>query len=356
MAKKKSQPRPNHPSYRNNFLVRECRGVVVASAWPRSRPSPRHPLSEWWSEWFRQATLLWRAMPGEFANEIRTASRGQPQMARDIALASMRGTLWSYTNDEGFLRYPMQAYSKISESLNVITRVPGALLVRGPELWTFVEPGISDGLVLTWNDTAQLPQWATPTGAGAYAPPLVADFPTIVGSPAATTAQASTGPLVLRRAVADVTSRIAGALRPLAAPPRTYTFALRISAQLVTNRRFGIIVRDSATDRCVCAVYLHLLPTSVPRLQWEQWTNTALFHTAVFFRDYTPTTPVFLRLHDDGTNFRIDYSADAGNWATLTTVARNAWCAHPNQIGFGLGSAAVETIESTVAALHYHEV
>ena len=276
-------------------------------------------------------------------------------MARDIALASMRGTLWSYTNDEGFLRYPMQAYSKISESLNVVTRIPGALLVRGPELWTYVEPGIADGLVLTWDDATQLPKWATPTGGGAYTPPLVADFPTIVGSPAATTAQASTGPLVLRRAVADATSRIAGAMRPLAAPPRTYTFAVRISAQLITNRRFGLIVRDSATDRCACAVYLHLLPTSVPRLQWETWNTTALFNASVIFRDYTPTTPVFLRLHDDGTNFRIDYSADAGNWATLTTVARNAWLANPDQIGFGLGSAAVETIESTVAAIHYTE-
>lgn len=277
-------------------------------------------------------------------------------MARDIAIASMRGTLWSYATTEGFVRYPMQAYSKISESLDVLTRVPGAILIRGNLLWTYVTPGATDGLVLTWNDPAQTAEWATPPAGGGYTPPLVTDFPTIVGSPAATTAQATTGPLVLRRATAAAGSALAGAMRPLATPPRTYTFALRIGAQLLSNRRAGIIVRDSATDRCVAAVYMHLLPTSMPRLQWEQWTATNLFQSGVLNRDYVPTAPIFLRLHDNGTNFRIDYSADDGNWATLTTVLRNAWLANPNQIGFGIGGSSGETIESTVAALHYREV
>ena len=355
MEKKKSAPRQIYPSYRGNFVVRESRGIAVASRWPRKRPSPRHPTNEYWSEWLKQAMLLYTALPGEFRRELDKAGRGMPQMPRDLAVASMRGTLWSYATTEGFTRYSMATYSRVSASLDVLAQLPGSMLVRGADLWSYVPASDAGGKILTWDAATGLPTWQTPGAEAGYTPPAVADFATLVGTPAPTLEQATSGPLVLRRTPAGAATALGAALRALAAPPMTYTFGLRALAQNVTGRRVGIVLRDSATGRMLACLYLYITITSQPILRVERWTDLVTSGIAMTSMTTFPTSPIFIRIHDDGTNFRFDYSADLGNWATLSTQARTSWVANPDQIGIAIASAAAEGFDSTVAVLHYNE-
>lgn len=343
------------PSYRGNFIVYESRGTVKVAKWPAKRPSPRHPTSERWTEWFTQAMILYRAMPSQFLRELRRAGRGNAQFPRDLALASMRGTLWTYTTTEGFTRYPMAAYTKVSASLDTIAQVPGSILVRGAELWTYLPPSAVAGRVLTAGEPGELPSWAETGGGGNYTPPIVSDFPTLIGTPSPTLEQATTGPLTLRKSAAGATANVAGAFKALNTPPGTYTIAVRMAAQLVSARRVGIALRDSNSGRVLTFAFFYNSTTTQPALVIEHWNSPTSFNTQQFTILVTDTAPIFLRIVDDGTNFTFQWSADCGSWSTVTTRPRYNWLVAPDQIGFVIGNTGAESIASTLAVLHYQE-
>ena len=357
MPKKDSAPRRDFPSYRGAFYVRENRGRAVVVAWPRTRPRPRHPKSEYWSEWLRQANVAFKALPEKFRGPIRDAARGWPQMPRDLAFATMRGTLWSYTTDEGFTRYPMQALSKVSESLDVVTKLRGALLVRGDLLWTYADPGSADGDVLTWNAANQIPEFRTPTGGqgSQYTAPLLAAYPLFTGAPAPTIVQAATNPLVLARAASASFPRIGAALRTITTPPRTYTYGLAVLANFQNNSQTGIVIRDHATGRSLIFGVTFPSAAAAPQLAVQYWTSDSAWSSTALFRVVTYGNVYMLRLLDDGINFTFSASADDANYISIGSLGRAAWCAAPSHIGFGASNRAAETMGSTVSAYHYHD-
>jgi len=355
MAKKASRPRRNFPSYRGRFLVRESRGNAVASKWPRKRPSPRHPVSEWWTEWFRQALLAYRALPGEFKRELLKAGRGQPQFPRDLAVASMRGTLWSYRSSEGMVRYPMAAYSKVSASLDTIAQLPGSILYRGKLLWEYVTAPSGDNYVLAWNDAAKVPLWAQLVSGAGYSPPDPDDFPTLVSATTMALEQSPTGPLVLVREPNNATANCGLALRALRPPPAAYTFGLRVAAQHGNGRGAVIVVRDSSSGKFLSFSWLYTTSSSVPALVIERWNSENGTALGVTSRAFLATAPLFLRIEDDGTDFHFLVSADAAGWCELGTHPRTSFTAAPDQIGFGLRTAFVENIPSSVSVIHFLE-
>lgn len=251
MGQRTSWPRVRYPSLRRRVVIRPVRGILTAQSWPHKRRGPRHPTNAWWSEWLRQADLLWNYLPDTFRRAALSAARGSPQMPRDLGIAAMRGRLWTITYTDGVRMYPMAAARDVSESLDVLSQLKGTLLVRGDSLWTPVAAGLTDDDVLAWSTLTGLPAWQARPPALLYTPPLVADFPLIIGTPLPTPEQAPTRVLVVGRTAVTPFPRLCGILRPLATPPQQYTFALTFAGGDISTRTWGLILRDNATSRCI---------------------------------------------------------------------------------------------------------
>lgn len=352
---RKSINRERTPSLRGALIVRAQRGKLTAQGWPRKRKGPRHATNVYWSEWLQQADILAKYAPDSIQLSAREAAAGTAQMPRDLIISSMRGRLWYIEWEDGHRSYPLAAARDISDSLDILSQYKGTLLVRGADLWIPV-PLPDHKTVLTWNVATGLPEWDDATGASSnYSAPLAASFPVIIGTPAPTLVQASPGPLVLGRTPAAAGTFLGAALRTLSTAPRTYTFGLRHVAELVTNNKWGLVLRDSVTGRLVAFNYVMVTPTSTPRLQVDYWTSPTVWTSTPVFRILTHQNTLFLRVLDDGTNFVFSVAGDDANFQTVATLSRTAWLAVPNQLGFNIASGALENLGSTLAAFHYHD-
>lgn len=153
------------PSYNGKLMIDVVRGQVRVRAWPKPRGKNRPEIQQWWSEWLRQAMALMKfAPPGEI--ELwRQAVKGTPVKLSDIYLASMRGTLWAIQTSDGYTLWPEQGIEKVASSLDLITQLPGGMLVRDDATWAGIAPPDSEHMVLI-GYASSMPEWLTFTEAG----------------------------------------------------------------------------------------------------------------------------------------------------------------------------------------------
>jgi len=152
------------PQMGRTFYVRELRGQLIVSKWPRRRGRPTHPTTIAQNEKFKQANWLTKYASAAVQMTQRAIVEGTQMLPRDLMIAAMYGR-GPYIDIPGpQRRYPIAAIQDLSDTLDILGAVPGSVLVRASGLWEVRTPGVA-GYVLT----AQ-----TPPAPAAWAPQLSA--------------------------------------------------------------------------------------------------------------------------------------------------------------------------------------
>ncbi len=143
------------------------RGRLVARA-STQRPSPAAlKASEPYRRWLHGAVLAWKYLHPALKEPLVQAARRHHITARDFFIALLAGSLLTITDEQGNTYYPLRARNYVGKALDLITNVPGALLVRDVEQWRGLVREMAGDLVLGWMDGEPTPRWiAMPTGAG----------------------------------------------------------------------------------------------------------------------------------------------------------------------------------------------
>jgi len=159
------------PSLRGSMMIDSTRGSLRVRSWPKKRPSPRHPTNEYWSNWLRSITLIYRYQPAAVQFQLQKATKGTIWMPRDIFISAARGRAWLLTDENGRSYFPMPFVREVSESLDAIAQLEGQMVYRSSGLWAPVPAG-NDGEVLTYNATENKPEWQPKPFTGVYFVPL----------------------------------------------------------------------------------------------------------------------------------------------------------------------------------------
>jgi|DewCreStandDraft_4_1066084.scaffolds.fasta_scaffold13453_7 hypothetical protein len=172
MAKIKLDPRLNideraltetgkRPSFfgRLTFSVAPS-GVPVARAWPRPSshvPSEREELTRLW---LRYAAYLFKVTAAPLRELLQRQSKGLWLQPRDIFTAALAGRLFYFELPDGRKIFSAAVRDDMSESFDVFGTQTGLLIVRKPEGWRALAPGVPGEVLVVTPDG--LPGWAAP--------------------------------------------------------------------------------------------------------------------------------------------------------------------------------------------------
>src|SRR5574337_334620 len=147
------------PSLHGILMVDTVRGAIRVRQWPRPRGKNRNETNKWWSEWLRQAMLLWKYSDPRSQELWRQATKDLPVKTTDPYIQAIRGTIWYFQTDDGSTLYPTQARDKVSYSLDAIEQLPGGMLTRGPDDWQGIHPAELDEYSILIVTPEALPHW-----------------------------------------------------------------------------------------------------------------------------------------------------------------------------------------------------
>ncbi len=147
------------------MMVDAVRGTLRVRRWPKKRGPPKSAAQRFWIDWFRQANLL--AKYADPMSQIRSKeiAAGSGLYPRDVLLKAMRGRLYTFTDETGWIYFPMAAVQDISESLDVLAQTVGDILVRATDRWRPPPAGVL-GDVLTNQGPGTPPEWKPASGGG----------------------------------------------------------------------------------------------------------------------------------------------------------------------------------------------
>lgn len=163
------------PSLKGGVMLDVVNGSERARSWPKKRGKPKSQKTADQNEWFRQAQWATKFMPAEMYWQIAEAVKGTPLLPRDILTMMMAGRLLAFTLPNGRTIWSEAVANDVTTALDVISDVPGAMLVRGQDHWQAILPG-ADGLILTSKGPGQIPEWDA-NGGGGGAEPLIIGWP-----------------------------------------------------------------------------------------------------------------------------------------------------------------------------------
>lgn len=184
------------PSMKGRLMLDVVEGQERARSWPSSRGKNLHPVVKEQMEWFRQAQWATKYMAPEMYMAAVEATKRGPILPRDVLTMMMSGRMLAFTGPDGRTIWSTAVATDVSVSLDVLSDVVGAMLVRTPEGWRGILPTIP-GQVLTCNGPDEVPSWQAAGGGGggagamaefAYVPPPVSTFTDVItyGSPTLT--------------------------------------------------------------------------------------------------------------------------------------------------------------------------
>jgi hypothetical protein len=173
------------PSLKGGVMLDVVNGQERARAWPKKRGKKLHPATVERNEWFRQAQWATKYMDAEMYWQAQQAVQGTPLLPRDVLTMMMSGRLATFVMPDGKQYWSRQVVDSVSESLDVITAVPGTMLFRGPDRWIGIGPTIP-GTVLSVPDEGGNPQWLPPSGGGGGGGGMIAEIRLIADAPSIT--------------------------------------------------------------------------------------------------------------------------------------------------------------------------
>lgn len=158
--------RPRQPSFRGLLQVYVRDGQIVTARWPKKRGKSKSLKVRDAQEWFRQAQWATKYWPAQMQHQCAEAVKGTPLMPRDLMTMIMAGRAWWWVDEQGRKVYSVAALKDVSDSLDIISQVPGSMLYRSPTLWAVIPAG-APGQVLTSQGPDDVPLWAAAGGGGA---------------------------------------------------------------------------------------------------------------------------------------------------------------------------------------------
>lgn len=111
-------------------------------------------------DFLRAVSLAYKLTDRELISQYRSFALSTFLFPRDIFMSAMAGRLFCVTLPDGRVLYSRRVKEVMSQSLDVLSMVNGAMLYRAPWGWDALVPG-SAGYVLTINAQG-LPEWLPP--------------------------------------------------------------------------------------------------------------------------------------------------------------------------------------------------
>ena len=169
MAKPVLDPRTNideraltvtgkRPSFAGIVSIRpDVSGKPYAAIFPPRRrvTTQRQMLA---SLWFKYMAYVYKITHSFFIENYRAQALGLWLQPRDIFTAAMSGRLFGFIDESGKKFFSTAMRRDMTESLDVLAQVPGAILFRGVQYWDGLLPG-EVGQVLR-IDADGLPHWS----------------------------------------------------------------------------------------------------------------------------------------------------------------------------------------------------
>lgn len=156
---------PRRPTFKNSVMFDVSNGVERVRAWPKKRGRPKSNKTRQQNALFTECSWAIKFLPGILHAQAIQATKGTPLLPRDILMQQMFGRFCAVKLPDGRRIYPMAARQDISESLDILSQVPGTILVRGPEFWYGLEPG-DPGDVLSIDSGTGLPAYILNSAVG----------------------------------------------------------------------------------------------------------------------------------------------------------------------------------------------
>lgn len=345
--------KPRKPSFRGRAMYDVSRGVLRVRGWPKKRGTPKSQTTRDQMEWFRQAQWATKFWPPEIVTEITQAVRGTPLLPRDIMTMQMSGRMFMISTSDGRKIYPVVAMTEVSESLDVISQVPGAMLIRGESLWFGLLPGPS-GYVLTSAGEGLPPQW-TETGGGSgdgydYSfglterlQPLTSQFTwENSGTYAFSQTDLSNGlHAMIEGSTGGPIANNHGVRGLKDAPTGDFSIVAQFSLLAAKSAcQAGIVLKDVTTNRM--QIFAMGQTSADPRSFRGQYANWTYSSDADLVTWRTPSVvPYWIRVDRVGSNLHWYVGADGTMWEPVASFAANSWVASIDKIGMGLTTGSV---------------
>lgn len=123
------------PSLRGAVYIYIRNGQMIAAKWPRKRGPAKTAVHREQTQWFATARKLAKYTFVEGQIAAREATAGTPFLPADLLMSAMAGRMVSVKEIGGPFYRSKRAMADVSDSLDLITDIPGSILVRGDDVW-----------------------------------------------------------------------------------------------------------------------------------------------------------------------------------------------------------------------------
>lgn len=345
------------PKLGKTVMMDTCRGVLRVRKWPKPRGKPRNENEAYWQEWFREAQICAKYAPAQDIIAAREATKGTVWKPRDLQMKAMRGRMWTFITPDGRKIYSMAQRVDVSEGLDIISQVPGSMLVRGEMYWEYLVPG-PEGYVLTSRGENMLPYWApvsTSNGGGTlYKPPLLNDFPTWVNQGNAIAEQAPEGDMVLSARTVDDNNNI---LRVKQYPGQGFVYKLGIEllTGMMTNQSGGLYLRDSSTGELIRFALRYDRNPRCNSVIVNYYASETSSATNIAILEVGTSCRMFLQIKDEGGILTFSISKGNAAYVDIYSMQRNDYLKNIDQIGLGIMNGQSTQYYVSCSFFHYEE-
>lgn len=349
---------PRRPSFRGRVMYDVSRGVLRARSWPKKRGKPKNQHTIEQNEWFRQAQWATKFWPPALVDQITQAVKGTPLLPRDIMTMQMGNRMFMISTADGRKIYPVIAMTEVSESLDVISQIPGSMLIRGPQFWYGILPGPA-GYVLTSTGEDAEPVWAAGGGGGGNGydysfglserkQPFKTDF-TWENSGTYTFSQDDLANGLHAKIEGAAGGAIANnhGIRGLKdAPSGDFSVVAQFSLLAAKSAcQAGIVIKDTTTNRM--QIFSMGQTSADPRSYRGQYADWTWNSDADLVTWRTPSVvPYWIRLDRVGSNLRWYVGADGTMWEPVASFTATTWLASLDKIGIGITTGSVGSAPS----------
>lgn len=339
------------PALRRTIMVDNYRGQLRLRKWPEPRGKNRPAVNQCWTEWLREAMILYRHADPLLVQRYRDYTCGLPIKVSDPFIANTRGSFLAIPIQNGLYMYPRQAVRKVSSGLDVIGQLPGTILVRDTNMWRPLLPGPA-GSVLTSMGPNQVPVWSTHTQTG-LTPPSADILPIEVNTSQLTVEKSPYGPLVLSLPKAASGDNLAARLTTYPTPPFSVTTVVTAAVEPDAYHKCGIAIWEQATNRLITWTWASRRDIRDTAIEWTYWSSPTLFGGDNDYSRLATNAPIWLRITDTGLILRLEYSLDGAAWKEYAALTRDEWISTPTHIGLALATNYQGSLGPTGSFQHW---
>jgi hypothetical protein len=149
------------PQFKGRLQVIRTRGGFAVRGPQVNRPKQMHPAMVEGQAKFKEAAAAVHYMAPMFVRTAMLLTKGTNFLWRDVLFQALYGRGATVFDTDGNVWYAMASRDDMNTLLDVLSRVEGAMMYRGPDGWLPILPG-NPGDILVIDLATGNPQWASP--------------------------------------------------------------------------------------------------------------------------------------------------------------------------------------------------